>query len=88
MNSPLRLRLMTRDDLPFADSVRSLEGWNQTLADWERFLTLQPDGCFVAEWNGTRAGTAATTIYGSDLAWIGMVLVHPITAAAALVRRY
>ena len=77
MNSPLRLRLMTRADLPFADSVRALAGWNQTFADWERFLATEPDGCFVAEWNGAPAGTATTTVYGLELAWIGMVLVHP-----------
>ena len=77
MNPPLRLRLLTRADLPFADSLRTLAGWNQTPADWERFLALELDGCFLAEWNGTPAGTATTTVYGSELAWIGMVLVHP-----------
>src|SRR6185436_14043087 len=77
MNPLLRLRLLTRDDLPFADSVRALAGWNQTIADWERFLTAEPDGCFLAEWNGVPAGTATTMVYGLALAWIGMVLVHP-----------
>jgi len=73
----IRLRRLTLADLPFADSVRALAGWNQTLADWERFLAMAPEGCFLAEWNGMPAGTATTTIYGPALAWIGMVLVHP-----------
>jgi len=73
----LRLRRLTQADLAFADSVRALAGWNQTLADWERFLRMAPEGCFLAEWHGTPAGTATTTIYGRALAWIGMVLVHP-----------
>jgi ribosomal protein S18 acetylase RimI-like enzyme len=73
----LRLRLLTLADLPFADSVRALAGWNQTHADWERFLATEPDGCFLAESNGSSAGTATTTVYGPELAWIGMVLVHP-----------
>ena len=77
MSSPLRLRVMTPSDLPFADSIRALAGWNQTLDDWQRFLAQEPDGCFVAEWNGSPAGTATTTVYGFELAWIGMVLVHP-----------
>ena len=77
MNSPLCLRLLTRADLPFADSLRALAGWNQTPTDWERFLALEPDGCFLAEWNRTPAGTATTIVYGPELAWIGMVLVHP-----------
>ena len=77
MSSPLRFRLLGREDVPFADSLRALAEWNQTLGDWERFLALEPKGCFLAEWNGTPAGTATTIGYGPDLAWIGMVLVHP-----------
>jgi ribosomal protein S18 acetylase RimI-like enzyme len=77
MNRSLRVRTMLASDLPFADSLRALVGWNQTLADWRRFLKMQPEGCFLAEWDGARAGTATTIVYGSDLAWIGMVLVHP-----------
>ena len=77
MNAAIRLRCLTSADLPFADSVRALEGWNQTAQDWERFLSLEPDGCFLAEWQGKPAGTATTTLFGPALAWIGMVLVHP-----------
>jgi GNAT superfamily N-acetyltransferase len=77
MNSRLHVRTMLAADLSFADSLRELVGWNQTLADWRRFLTMQPQGCFLAEWDGAPAGTATTVVYGSDLAWIGMVLVHP-----------
>jgi ribosomal protein S18 acetylase RimI-like enzyme len=77
MSAPLLVRAMRQSDLPFADSLRALAGWNQTMADWQRFLTMQPEGCFLAEWDGAQAGTATTVVYGSDLAWIGMVLVHP-----------
>src|SRR5438128_5743547 len=66
MNSSLRLRLLTRADLPFADSVRALARWNQTLDDWQRFLATEPEGCFLAEWNGARAGAATTRGYGPD----------------------
>jgi ribosomal protein S18 acetylase RimI-like enzyme len=67
---------MRRSDLAFADSLRASAGWNQTLADWRRFLRMQPQGCFLAEWNGARAGTATTIVYGPELAWVGMVLVQ------------
>lgn len=77
MSAALRVRVLKADDLAFADSLRTLAGWNQTLRDWNRFLALEPNGCFLAEWNGVRAGTATTTVYGPHLAWIGMVLVHP-----------
>jgi len=77
MSSSLGLRVMTEADLPFADTVRSLAGWNQTREDWHRFLKMEPSGCFVAEWDSTPAGTATTITYGVGLGWIGMVLVHP-----------
>jgi GNAT superfamily N-acetyltransferase len=77
MNSKIHLRLMTPSDLAFADALRALAGWNQTLGDWQRLLAHEPGGCFIAEWDGSPAGTATTTRYGTDLAWIGMVLVHP-----------
>jgi ribosomal protein S18 acetylase RimI-like enzyme len=77
MNSPLQLRALRPEDLGFADSLRALAGWNQTLDDWRRFLVMEPTGCFLAEWNGVAAGTATTLVYGLELAWIGMVLVHP-----------
>ncbi|MBI4025544.1 MAG: GNAT family N-acetyltransferase [Verrucomicrobia bacterium] len=76
-NNALKLRRMTSADLPFADALRAKIGWNQTLQDWERLLALEPEGCFVAEWDGAPAGTATTTSYGKNLAWIGMVLVAP-----------
>jgi ribosomal protein S18 acetylase RimI-like enzyme len=77
MNDPIDLRVMSRSDLPFADALREVVGWNQTRRDWETFLALSPDGCFVAEWHGQPAGTAITVRFGDKLAWIGMLLVHP-----------
>ena len=68
---------MSESDIKFADSLRAIVNWNQTVDDWKRVLTLNPTGCYVAECNNTMAGTATTTRYGKDLAWIGMLLVHP-----------
>jgi ribosomal protein S18 acetylase RimI-like enzyme len=75
-SAALRIRPMTAGDLPFADGVRDAAGWNQTRADWRRFLEWEPAGCYVAEDEGAPVGTATTVCYGADLAWIGMVLVH------------
>ena len=72
-----RLRLLVPNDLPFAHDLSRSTGWNQTRTDWERFLTLSDGGCFLAEHDGHPAGIATTISYGTDLAWIGMVLVHP-----------
>jgi len=57
--------------------LKDIAGWNQTKEDWERFLQADPEGCFVAEWNGQVAGTVTTIIYENRFAWIGMVLVDP-----------
>src|SRR5260370_3718505 len=88
MNSPLRVRSLAVADLAFADSVRALAGWNQTLDDWRRFLAADPEGCFLAEWNGAPAGTATTTFYAPELAWIGMVLVHPSYRRRGIARAF
>lgn len=76
MNS-ISLRLMATDDVPGADELRRLAGWNQTSEDWRRWLGLEPDGCFVALDGGRVVGTVTTITYGTGLAWIGMMLVHP-----------
>lgn len=73
----LTIRLLTPNDLTFAQEVRTIASWNQTDRDWLRLINAAPDGCFLIECDGKSAGTATTTSYGTDLAWIGMVLVHP-----------
>jgi ribosomal protein S18 acetylase RimI-like enzyme len=70
----VRIRSMTAADLAFGLHLSEAAGWNQIAADWQRFLDLQPDGCFVAEYDGAAVGTTTTCIFGS-VAWIAMVLV-------------
>lgn len=70
----LHLRTMTAADIPLGMQLKAEAGWNQTEADWRRFLELAPDGCYVAEVDGTPAGTAAAIALG-EVAWIAMVLV-------------
>jgi GNAT superfamily N-acetyltransferase len=68
---------MTRADIPAGMRLKDLAGWNQTAADWERFLDASPLGCFVAESDGEVCGTVTTIVYESRFAWVGMVLVDP-----------
>ena len=65
---------MSREDLSFGLRLSSQAGWNQTGADWARYLDLQLDGCFVAEADNCPAGTVTTCAFG-PVAWIAMVLV-------------
>jgi GNAT superfamily N-acetyltransferase len=65
---------MTIGDVPLGMRLKEQAGWNQTEADWRRFLDLEPDGCFVGELDGVAAATLTTCIFG-PVAWIAMVLV-------------
>ena len=70
----IRIRRMTVADVPLGMRLKAKAGWNQTEADWRRFLALEPDGCFVAEYDGVAAATLTTCTFG-PVAWIAMVLV-------------
>ena len=65
---------MTIDDLGLGMKLSGQAGWNQTQADWRRFIELEPEGCFVGELNGHSVGTTTTCIFRKT-AWIAMVLV-------------
>jgi GNAT superfamily N-acetyltransferase len=73
----MNLRTMTLQDIPAGQRIRQIAGWNQTDADWHRFLSASPEGCFVAEESGQVCGTVATIGYQNRFAWVGMVLVDP-----------
>lgn len=75
-SSPV-IRPMAPGDIDVMLSLVELAGWNQTRADLTRLLEHQLGGCFVAEVLGRPVGTITTTSHGRDVAWIGMMLVHP-----------
>jgi len=57
--------------------LKDIAGWNQLPADWERLIALEPEGCFVAQYDGRDVGTVTVTAYEKRFGWVGMVLVHP-----------
>jgi len=61
-------------DIPQAFGLSTAAGWNQTEQDWLRLIVLEPDGCFCVECDGVVAATTTVVCYGTELAWIGMVL--------------
>ncbi|MFQ5762970.1 MAG: GNAT family N-acetyltransferase, partial [Candidatus Bathyarchaeia archaeon] len=65
---------MTRSDAEFAARLTSTAGWGFTRRDFQRILTLTPEGCFIAVRDGRRVGLLTTVTYG-DVAWIGNVVV-------------
>ena len=70
----IQMRRMLREDLGFGKTLVIQSNWNQTQADWLRFLGLQPNGCFIATLSGQLAGTATTCVF-DRVGWIAMVLV-------------
>ena len=68
------VRLMTHDDISFGMRLKTAAGWNQTEADWRRFIDDSPGGVFVAEWEGVPVATLCN-IVSDGIGWIGMVLV-------------
>jgi GNAT superfamily N-acetyltransferase len=73
----MNIRIMTADDIPAGVRLKEIAGWNQTEADWQRFLDASPHGCFVAEVNDKVCGTVTTIVFENRFAWVGMVLVDP-----------
>ena len=55
----LQIRVMTPADVAAGMRLKDAAGWNQTEDDWRRFLQANPEGCFVAEWNGQIAAFSA-----------------------------
>lgn len=70
----IRVRRITEDDFPFAVALTDTERWGFTVEDFQRFLALSPDGCFLIEYDDERAGLLTTMVYGR-LGWIGNVIV-------------
>jgi GNAT superfamily N-acetyltransferase len=72
-----RIRPLRISDVSQAFALSQAVGWNHTPADWSLAIEMNPDGCFAMELDGAVVATTTTIRYGTDLAWIGMVLTHP-----------
>jgi len=73
----LSFRNLLETDISFAMELKNIARWNQTESDWQRYLLFEPDGCFVALYDGRPVGTVTAIDYEKRFGWIGMVLVHP-----------
>jgi GNAT superfamily N-acetyltransferase len=71
------LRNLAPSDLPDLIRLSGAAGWNQTDDDWLRILRLEPERCIGIEEDDHVVATATAIAYGTELAWIGMVLTLP-----------
>jgi GNAT superfamily N-acetyltransferase len=72
-----RIRLLAPSDVPQALELSRATLWDQTAADWNLVIEMNPAGCFAMESDGVLAATTTSIRYGMDLGWIGMVVTHP-----------
>lgn len=73
----LIIRTMRHDDLDFAASCTAAEGWHsETRQEFEGFLAYDAQGCFVAEYEGRRAGICVAVRCGTK-GFIGELIVRP-----------
>jgi ribosomal protein S18 acetylase RimI-like enzyme len=70
----IAIRRMTPDDFAFAVSLTDEESWAYVEEDFERLLSYEPEGCFVAESGKQPVGIVTTTSY-IHLGYIGNVIV-------------
>jgi GNAT superfamily N-acetyltransferase len=80
-------RLLRPDDIPALMRLKEAASWNQTVADWQRVMAVEPSGCFGIDCEGTLAACATAVRYGTDLGWIGMVLTLPEFRGRGLARQ-
>jgi len=55
----------------------SAPGWNQTIRDWELLIEGSPNECLCIKEGWDVIATATGYVYSNELAWVGLVLVHP-----------
>ncbi len=86
----VRVKRLTAEDIPAAMELKDPLGWNQTPADWARFLAMSPSGALKAVAGGELVGTAVTFLF-QRLALVAMLLVRPdlrgLGVGTALMRR-
>jgi len=54
-NMGVRFRLMTAADIPQAMQLKDAAGWNQTRADWLRFLSAKAGSWALQQASSTKA---------------------------------
>ncbi len=82
--TPLRLQLFPLSETM---ALSGAAGWNQTAQDWARMLELSPELSLGIQLDSKLVASATALCYGTDLAWIGMVLTLPEYRGRGLARR-
>jgi GNAT superfamily N-acetyltransferase len=71
----ITVKQMNQSDIAFAKSLTDIERWGHLEEDFERFLFLDPAGCYVAWQDGKRAGIVTSVCYGNQ-SFLGNLIVR------------
>ncbi|MEO8613038.1 MAG: GNAT family N-acetyltransferase [Chloroflexota bacterium] len=82
-----QLRQMTLEDGVRGAALVKKIGWSQTAAIWEQTIGWSGDGSFCLATDDELLATIIVMSYGTDLAWIGMVVTHPDYQRQGLARQ-
>ncbi len=77
MSAGVSVRRMAESDLALALEWAAEEGWNPGLRDAECFYAADPEGFFVAEFDGEPVGSISAVRYGPDFGFLGLYIVRP-----------
>jgi ribosomal protein S18 acetylase RimI-like enzyme len=72
----ISIRTFTEDDIEFAVSQTTREGWETTAELFQAALALDPTGSFIGEARNKRVAMMTTTRY-AQTGWIGNLIVPP-----------
>ncbi len=75
MEREIHFEALSEDHLASAHRLSSQAGWNQTEEDWRRLVKLNPQGVRIWRDGGEVRASFSIMQYGSEVAWIGMILV-------------
>jgi GNAT superfamily N-acetyltransferase len=82
-----QLRQMTPEDATRGAALVKKIGWNQTAAIWEQTIRWSGNGSFCLATDDELLATVIVICYGTELAWIGMVVTHPDYQRQGLARQ-
>jgi GNAT superfamily N-acetyltransferase len=70
------IRTMRPDEISLAVDWAAAEGWNPGLADAECFASVDPEGFFIAEFDGAPAATISCVNYDARFSFLGFYIVR------------
>ncbi len=76
LRRPVIIRHWIQADIDYVSESVSREGWGHTKRDVERCWKLEPNGCFIAEFQNKPVGHVFSIRYGK-IGWIGLLIVNP-----------